>query len=267
MKQHFKDFLSSLALAVVMVALYAGWIKLIDLRHAKPTEDPQASIRGHAEPEREGSSGIVTKICQWLPDRQNNESGRDCLGPDSDSINHALTGMGQQSYRALSDQAVKDGKQAFQVINARPPVQVALAKAIAKMEGFGAPGTLATRLHNPGMLAFNGQDQATRDVGICGDYKWSGLVDSEGHVIYSSIYACFPTDAVGWAALHKDIAAKWPLFNCNGMSAEVRAQWPFRFRANDECTAYGIAYNWTSPPSSDYADKVVAEMKRVGGLK
>lgn len=215
MKQHFKDFLSSLALAVAMVALYAGWIKLIDLRHAKLAEDPQASIRGHA----------------------------------------------------LSDQAVKNGKQAFQVIDARPPVQVALAKAIAKMEGFGAPGTLATRLHNPGMLAFNGQDQATRDVGICGDYKWSGLVDSEGHVIYSSIYACFPTDAVGWAALHKDIAAKWPLFNCNGMSAEVRAQWPFRFRANDECTAYGIAYNWTSPPSSDYADKVVAEMKRVGGLK
>lgn len=264
MKQHFADFIFSLALAVAMVALYTEWIKLIDLRHAKLAEDPQASILGHAEPEREGGSGIVTKICQWLPDRQNNESGRDCLGPDSDSIDHAITGMGQQSYRALSDQAVKDGKQALQIIDARPPVQVVLAKAIAKMEGFGRAWTLATQLHNPGMLVWVGQDGATRDVGIC---KWTGFVDSEGHAIYGSRYACFPSDEAGWAALHKDIAAKWPLFNCDGMSAEVRAQWPFRFRANNECTSYGIAYNWTSPPSSDYADKVVAEMKRMGGLK
>lgn len=245
MKQHFADFLSSLALAVAMVALCAGWIKLIDLRHAKPTEEPQANVRGHAKPEREGGSGIVTKICQWLPDRQNNKSGGDCLGPDSDSIDHAITGMGQQSYRALSDQAV------------------ALAKAIAKMEGFGAPGTLATRLHNPGMLVYAGQDGGWLDSGICDEFKWP--VFSNGAL--RSGYACFPANDAGWAALHKDIAAKWPLFNCDGMSAEVRAQWPFRFSSNDECTAYGIAYNWTSPPSSDYADKVVAEMKRMGGLK
>lgn len=80
----------------------------------------------------------------------------------------------------------------LQLIDARDPLITALGKAIAKEEGFGKAGTLATRLHNPGMLVWAGQDLAFPDP----------LSKSP------SGYAWYPTDDAGWAALYADLRAK-----------------------------------------------------------
>ena len=67
------------------------------------------------------------------------------------------------------------------------PVKVdALCHAIAKVEGFGKPRTLPTRLHNPGDLKSG--------IGVP-KLKGQKGVDKAGHII-------FATDAAGWAALH-----------------------------------------------------------------
>lgn len=61
---------------------------------------------------------------------------------------------------------------------------VALAQAIAQAEGFGVPGAVPTRAHNPGDLV-NG------DIGL-------GVANSAGVTIYAS-------DADGWGALYHEL--------------------------------------------------------------
>jgi len=61
-----------------------------------------------------------------------------------------------------------------------------LAEAIAQMEGFNTPGTIAQRNNNPGNLRFVGQ------VGATGK-------DSKG-------FAVFPSAGEGWRALDAQIA-------------------------------------------------------------
>ena len=61
-----------------------------------------------------------------------------------------------------------------------------LAEAIAQMEGFNTPGTVAQRNDNPGNLRFVGQAGATGK-------------DSKG-------FAIFPTAEEGWQALQAQIA-------------------------------------------------------------
>lgn len=63
-----------------------------------------------------------------------------------------------------------------------------LEHEIARAEGFYRAGTLPRRQHNPGSLVFSGQPGATPGA--------------EG-------YARFKTDAEGWAALSRDLAAKF----------------------------------------------------------
>ena len=65
-----------------------------------------------------------------------------------------------------------------------------LAQSIARHEGWGLPGSLVRRLHNPGALVYAGQRDAT--------------AGPQG-------YAVFAGDAEGWAALRNDIASKFRL--------------------------------------------------------
>ena len=62
----------------------------------------------------------------------------------------------------------------------------ALSRAIARLEGWGKPGTLVRRLMNPGALTYAGQAGATNEHG----------------------YAAFKTELEGWQALREDLVAK-----------------------------------------------------------
>lgn len=56
-----------------------------------------------------------------------------------------------------------------------------LAEAIARFEGFGKPGSLATRNNNPGNIR-----------------SWGSLPTRDGYVV-------FPTPEAGWAALERQV--------------------------------------------------------------
>lgn len=56
-----------------------------------------------------------------------------------------------------------------------------LCEAIAKMEGYGTPGTVATRNHNPGNLR-----------------SWGNTATADG-------YATFPSPIAGWEALRVQV--------------------------------------------------------------
>lgn len=144
------------------------------------------------------------------------------------------------------------------ILDTRPPLQVALAEEIARQEGFYVKGSLPARLHNPGALVFAGQKEAIRDCGtpdlICGQYAY------------------FPTDEAGWAALHKDIAAKWKYQE--DMLREHQDWWnQYEIsshgpaKAQDYVIAEGIARNWTSPPSPAYADAIITRLRARGLLR
>ena len=69
---------------------------------------------------------------------------------------------------------------------AQDRVQV-LAKAIAKAEGFGRPGTLPMRNHNPG------------DIKAIKNYRFPGQVS------INKVYVVFKNDKLGWEALQHQI--------------------------------------------------------------
>ena len=66
-------------------------------------------------------------------------------------------------------------------------VRPSIVEYIAKKEGFGKPGTIPTRLHNPGDLKFMHQPGARRG--------------ERG-------FAHFRSNAIGWSALERDVRAK-----------------------------------------------------------
>lgn len=71
----------------------------------------------------------------------------------------------------------------------------ALAQAIARQEGYGIPGSVATRLNNPGNLVYVGQSGAT-PVRVTG---------ADGKV---RTFASWPTPDEGWAGLVRDLELK-----------------------------------------------------------
>lgn len=158
----------------------------------------------------------------------------------------------------------------IKIIDARPPVQLALAKAIASMEGWCddqrfarkecKKDTRVHRLHNPLALEWQHQEGATQEQPVCTQF------DSNKRFTFCSggLYAAFPTDEAGWTAGYRDIAAKWYLV-CGKVECESHTT--AEQRDNDEFRAFEIAYRWPSPHSLEYAEKVVAEMKREGGFK
>jgi hypothetical protein len=146
----------------------------------------------------------------------------------------------------------------FKIVDARPPIQVALAEEIAREEGWYAKAkcdkdetypnqtcmNLPQVLHNPGSLSYAHQAGAQvfctsfpgpPDFGECGGY------------------AVFPTDEAGWAALHKDIEAKW-------------AHWKkFRIELNDLDIAEMISFSWSSGGyRGKYADDVLTRLHKRG---
>lgn len=180
-----------------------------------------------------------------------------------------------------------DGEIIF--VDARDPVQVALAEAIATQEGFYAPYTKITnegracstegikdfsgivcfdgtvqkmedvhgpnlpqQLHNPGALSFAGQPGATRD---------------------KSGYAQFQTDEAGWQALHRDIAAKWreaekgAWNNCVFYNRD-NAKDPYNGTPCEPSeTVWKISYNWSNGDRETYAKNVIEILRRKGVLK
>jgi hypothetical protein len=67
-----------------------------------------------------------------------------------------------------------------------------LAQAIAKREGFGIPGTVPTRLNNPGDLMYAHQDGALPH----------GVTGTDGRL---RVYAAFASVMDGWRALYNQI--------------------------------------------------------------
>jgi hypothetical protein len=157
----------------------------------------------------------------------------------------------------------------FKIVDARPPIQVALAEEIAREEGWYAKvkciedeyrvnrstvfykdGTYPNQtcmnlpqvLHNPGSLAYAKQDGA---VVFCTSLL-TGADECGG-------YASFSTDEAGWAALHKDIEAKW-------------AHWKkFRIELNDLDIAEMISFSWSSGGyRGKYADDVLTRLHKRG---
>lgn len=135
----------------------------------------------------------------------------------------------------------------FKIVDARPPIQVAMATEIAREEGFGTPGMLLTRLHNPGGLVWVNQDGSRR---ACHTPSISWCA-----------YADFSTDQAGWAALHKDLAAKWVQYEsrCAPLPKSI---------THDECIAMTIAWNWPALGNGEaYAFAIHAGLKRRGFFK
>ena len=84
-----------------------------------------------------------------------------------------------------------------------------LAKAMAKMEGFGIPGALPTRNHNPGDLRRSKFQSFTKDG-----------------------FAYFPDDKTGWKALVYDLCIKITGKSTTGLTPES--------------TLRDLIYKWTA---------------------
>ena len=138
----------------------------------------------------------------------------------------------------------------IQIIDARDPLIVALGQAIAREEGFGKPGALATVNHNPGNLIYAHQEGA--GIAIM-------LGDSGG-------YATFLTDDAGWAALYADLRAKKAM-HCSIEHLDACCPGGSEPMTNDACMVYAIAYNWSTGDREKYARDIVADLKARGLLK
>ncbi len=145
----------------------------------------------------------------------------------------------------------------LKLVDARPPLQIALAEEIARMEGFGTPGTLPTLLHNPGSLVLAGQEGAFPHMFSCAS------IPADDPLGCRSMYAEFSTDEAGWAALHRDIAAKWvQTAYCIASAANQHL-----CNSDDAFHVWSIAYHWTTPPNEAYAKEIVRRLRKRGLLK
>lgn len=145
------------------------------------------------------------------------------------------------------------------IVDASGEYRAKMAEEIARQEGWGVPGSLVRRLHNPGALVYVGQEGAEPHTnfndGIC-------LGTSPCWIEEKSPYAYFKTDDAGWTALRREIWRKWDSLHNIKLACRNNSTGLYHpCEGTNEVYARYILSRWPERDGERYADLVMRRMR------